>query len=85
MVAISMFGAIFTWLMIFITHIFFRRREGEPKVWGSPWTSLLGAGLMAAILITTAFTAEFRMTLVCGVPLLIVLTLFWKLRPQPVP
>jgi len=74
MMAISMFGAMFTWLMIFVTHIFFRRRhEGAAlafRMWGYPWTSLLGAGLMAAILITTAFTPEFRMTLVYGIPTL---------------
>ena len=26
MMAISMFGALFTWMMIFVTHYFFRRR-----------------------------------------------------------
>jgi hypothetical protein len=41
---------------------------------------------MLAILITTAFTAEFRMTLVYGIPLLLVLTAAWKLRsPQSLP
>ena len=77
MMAISMFGAMFTWLMIFVTHLYFRR--------GISYPSLLGAVLMAAILITTAFTNEFRMTLVYGIPLLAILTLCWKLRPQPLP
>jgi amino acid transporter, AAT family len=31
-----------------------------------PFGSLAGAGLMAAIMVTTAFTHEFRMTLVYG-------------------
>lgn len=78
MMAISMFGAMFTWLMIFVTHLYFRRAHaGEQSVfrmWGYPYSSLLGAGLMAAILVSTAFTAEFRMTLVYGLP---VLGLFW--------
>ena len=39
-------------------------------MWGYPYASLLGAGLMAAILLTTAFTSTFRMTLVYGLPAL---------------
>ncbi len=81
MMAISMFGAMFTWLMIFVTHVCFRRYH-HPT---SPWTSPFGALLMAAILLTTAFTAEFRMTLVYGLPALALLTLIWKLRPQILP
>ena len=84
MMAISMFGAMFTWLMIFVTHLYFRRAHaGEPlafRMWGYPWTSLLGACLMAAILLTTAFTAAFRMTLVYGLPVLAGLALVWRLR-----
>jgi AAT family amino acid transporter len=38
-----------------------------------PLGSLLGAGLMAAIMITTAFTNEFRMTLVYGLAFMVVL------------
>ncbi len=81
MMAISMFGAMFTWLMIFVTHVCFRRYHHRT----SPWTSPFGALLMAAILLTTAFTAEFRMTLVYGLPALALLTLIWKLRPKILP
>ncbi|NDJ13253.1 MAG: amino acid permease [Acidobacteriia bacterium] len=81
MMAISMFGAMFTWLMIFVTHVCFRRYHHRT----SPWTSPFGALLMAAILLTTAFTAEFRMTLAYGLPTLALLTLIWKLRPKILP
>ncbi|WP_035884016.1 amino acid permease [Cupriavidus metallidurans] len=78
MMAISMFGAMFTWLMIFITHLFFRRQHrGRPlafRMWGFPVTTLLGAGLMFATLVTTWFTPEFRMTLVAGVPFMLALS-----------
>lgn len=78
MIAISMFGAMFTWLMIFVTHLFFRQRHAGEKLafrmWGYPYASLLGAGLMCGILITTAFTREFRMTLLYGIPFLVLLT-----------
>jgi amino acid transporter, AAT family len=78
MMAIAMFGALFTWLMIFVTHIFFRRHHGEAglsfRMWGYPWATVAGVGLIVALLVTTAFTREFRMTLVYGLPLLAVLT-----------
>jgi L-asparagine transporter-like permease len=90
MVAISSFGALFTWMMIFVTHYYFRRarlRSGAPRLPfalpGFPYTTLLGAGLMAAVLITTVFTPEFRMTLVFGIPFLAALALVYRLRHDP--
>jgi amino acid transporter, AAT family len=84
MLAISMFGPMFTWLMIFLTHLNFRRHhaiEDLPfRMWGYPYTSLLGAGLMVAALVTTLFTREFRPTLVYGIPFLSVLTGGYFLR-----
>jgi L-asparagine transporter-like permease len=87
MVGISVFGAMFTWMMIFVTHFYFRRarlRDGHAearfRMWGFPATTLLGAGLMAALLLTTAFTDAFRMTLVFGLPYLACLTLIFFLR-----
>ncbi|GAA0497185.1 amino acid permease [Pigmentiphaga daeguensis] len=78
MMSVSMFGAMFTWLMIFLTHLFFRRRyRGQAlvfRMWGFPSTSVLGAALMLAALATTYFTREFRMTLLCGVPMLVLLS-----------
>jgi len=75
MVAISSFGAMFTWLMIFVTHYCFRRaraRAAEPplrfRMRGFPVTTVLGAALMAAVLATTAFTDAFRLTLAFGLP-----------------
>ena len=88
MMAISMFGAMFTWLMIFVTHLYFRRLHTHEqlafRMWGYPYTSVAGAVLMATILLTTFFTAEFRMTLVYGIPLLLLLSfLYWKLEAKP--
>ena len=84
MVSVSVFGAMFTWMMIFVTHFFFRRarnREGAApsrfRMRGFPATTLLGAGLMAALLVTTAFTDAFRMTLVFGLPYLGCLSLIY--------
>jgi len=92
MMAISMFGAMFTWLMIFVTHYCFRRRwnkeGGRPlafRMWGFPVLTLLGAGLMLAIMATTLFTDEFKATLLTGIPFVAVLSVVyfvWYRNPQ---
>jgi L-asparagine transporter-like permease len=87
MVGISVFGAMFTWMMIFVTHYFFRRarlKDGSAaapfSMWGFPVTTLLGAALMAALLVTTAFTEAFRLTLVFGLTYLAILAGIYFLR-----
>lgn len=85
MVSISAFGAMFTWMMIFVTHYFFRRAQptrsnGTFRMVGFPLTTVLGAALMLAVLVTTAFTAEFRLTLVFGVPFLAALCVIYRYR-----
>ena len=90
MIALSMFGAMVTWGMIFVTHFFFRReieRSGKQltfKVPGFPIGTLLGAFLMLAIMITTYFTNEFKSTLIFGVPFIVALVvLFYAMRRNP--
>ncbi len=84
MLAISMFGPMFTWLMIFVTHLRFRQRNTQThlafRMWGYPYLSILGAVLMLAALVTTIFTSAFRPTLIYGVPFLLVLSLVYRLR-----
>jgi L-asparagine transporter-like permease len=84
MIAISMFGALFTWLMIFVTHLAFRRKVSADslafRAWGHPFGSLLGALLLVAVLITTAFTDQFRMTLAYGIPFLVLLVIVHTVR-----
>jgi L-asparagine transporter-like permease len=87
MLAVASFGAMFTWMMIFVTHFAFRRRRaGTPedrrgfRMRGFPATTLLGAGLMAALLLTTPFTGAFRTTLAFGLPFLGVLSLIYVIR-----
>lgn len=78
MMALSMFGAMSTWLMIFLTHLAFRRhakRHGTPlkyKLRFYPLASAIGAVMMVAILITTLFIEGFRMTLIFGIPFVLV-------------
>ena len=79
MMSIAIFGAMFAWLMIFVTHLFFRARYQGPtlsfRMAFHPLGSVTGAMLMVAILVTTAFTQQFRMTLVYGIAFLALLTL----------
>lgn len=90
MMSLSMFGAMFTWMMIFVTHYCFRRYHDKRgglelpfKMKFFPVTTLLGAGLMLAVLVTTAFTDVFQMTLVFGVPFIILLVLSFYLTRKP--
>ncbi|WP_431221894.1 amino acid permease [Serratia sp. L9] len=88
MMSISVYGACFTWLMIFITHLFFRRRHAQThlkfRMWGYPYFTLAGAILMAALMVTTLFTDFFRMTLLFGIPftLLLVVIYFYSRQTQ---
>jgi L-asparagine transporter-like permease len=54
---ISLFGGLYTWLVIFVTHLFFRRKLS---------LSLLGAIAIAAILLTTWWVDGMRITLIAG-------------------
>jgi AAT family amino acid transporter len=72
-------------MMIFVTHYYFRRhhdRLGGPapafRMAFFPWATLLGAGLMLAVLVTTAFTEVFRLTLVFGLPVLALLAVAFR-------
>ncbi len=50
------------------------------RMWGYPYTSVLGAALMAAALVTTLFTQAFRPTLIYGVPFLMLLSAAYAIR-----
>ncbi|MFK8258831.1 amino acid permease [Erwinia sp. AnSW2-5] len=86
MMSISVYGACFTWLMIFITHFFFRRHHAGTalkfRMWGYPYLTLAGAILMAALMITTLFTDFFRMTLLFGIPFTLLLIVLYFCRRQ---
>jgi amino acid transporter, AAT family len=79
MMGISMFGAIFTWFMVFVSHLFFRRRWEKTggrklpvKMIGFPYLTILGAVLLLSLSITTLFT-DFKILLQFGIPWLIFL------------
>ncbi|HZS03829.1 MAG TPA: amino acid permease [Blastocatellia bacterium] len=85
---VALFGGLFVWLMIFITHLRFRprwERSGGEKLPVRmplyPYSSVLGAILLAAILATTWGVEGMEVTLKVGIPWLILLSvgyLLWK-------
>jgi amino acid transporter, AAT family len=81
MLGAAFFGGIFVWLMIFVTHLMFRRRTAKsgqrmhrfgPR---GPWNSLLGAAALGAVLVSTWWVPGLRITLTAGVPWLLFITL----------
>lgn len=86
MMSISVYGACFTWLMIFVTHLFFRRQYTQTqlkfRMWGYPYLTLLGGTLMFALMVTTLFTDFFKMTLLFGIPFTLLLVLIYYYRRQ---
>jgi L-asparagine transporter-like permease len=78
---ISLFGGLYGWLIIFITHLFFRPKwdaMGRPRLplrmTGYPYTSIAGAVAMLAIMATTWWVEGMRVALIGGLPWLAVLT-----------
>ncbi|WP_308159599.1 amino acid permease [Arthrobacter sp. ISL-65] len=86
MMALSMFGAMFTWFMIFVTHWFFRRhaaRTGRTLSFKVPLSrvgTVVGALLMLAIMVSTLFTEAFQMTLIFGMPATALVTAIYFIR-----
>ncbi|HZS46241.1 MAG TPA: amino acid permease [Blastocatellia bacterium] len=88
MIGIALFGALFVWLMIFVTHLFFRPawvKSGRPlpiKMIGYPYSSYLGIAVMLAIIATTRLTtdASFNKSLLVGLPFLVLITIAYFIR-----
>jgi amino acid transporter, AAT family len=70
---ISLFGGLYAWLIIFVTHIVFRKRAQRPIS-----ASSLGAVSIAAILLTTWWVEGMRITLIAGLSWLALLSVaYW--------
>jgi len=84
---VSLFGGLYAWLIIFVTHLRFRPKwdaANHPRLpvrmIGYPYTSLLGAASILAILAATWWVEGMRVTLIAGVPWLGLLTAAYYLR-----
>jgi amino acid transporter, AAT family len=69
---VALFGALFVWLMIFVTHIAFRGSS-------TPLSSCVGAAVIAAILVSTWWVPDLRSTLMSGGPWLLLLAIGYSL------
>ncbi|MET3290477.1 UNVERIFIED_CONTAM: L-asparagine transporter-like permease [Brevibacillus sp. OAP136] len=88
MISLSSFGAMFAWFMVFVTHLYFRRkweqaggRQLPVRMIGYPYLTIFGALLLAAVVLSTWFQPEFKDTLTLGFPWLIFITIayfIWK-------
>jgi len=68
---VALFGALFVWLMIFVTHIVFHRNA-------RPLGSYVGAALIAAMLVSTWWAPGLRSTLLAGGPWLLLLAVGYR-------
>jgi L-asparagine transporter-like permease len=68
---VALFGALFVWFMIFVTHIAFR----APAI---PIFSYIGAAAVAAIVISTWWVPALRATLIAGGPWLAALAIGYR-------
>ncbi|WP_020667044.1 amino acid permease [Amycolatopsis nigrescens] len=77
---VSVFGALVVWILILVTHWAFRRTRkaaglpvGRVRLWGAPWTSMLAALFLAAILVSTVFVDGLDTAWMAGLPYFAVL------------
>jgi len=72
---VALFGALFVWLMIFVTHIAYRKSGGAM----APLGSWVGAALIVAILVSTWWVPDLHSTLLAGGPWLLLLAIGYRL------
>jgi L-asparagine transporter-like permease len=84
MLGVSLFGGMFAWLMIFITHLRFRKHwdartdQTLPvRVKFFPYTTIAGGLAVLAILISTWWVDGMRVTLQAGVGWLVLITIVY--------
>jgi amino acid transporter, AAT family len=89
---IALFGGLFVWMMIFVTHLRFRKawdaggnRKLPVRMIGYPYTSILGGLLVAAIIVTTWWVPGMRPTIYSGLPWLALITIAYFIRARSMP
>ncbi len=77
MLGAAFFGGLYAWMMIFITHLAFRRTQSVAARFAppGPWSSLLGFLALVAVMASTWWIPGMRITLAAGVPWLAFISL----------
>jgi L-asparagine transporter-like permease len=81
MIGVAFFGGPFVWIMILVTHLAFRRaneRAGKSILRFAPpgpWSSLVGLVALIAVLISTWWVPDFRVTMKAGPAWLVIMTI----------
>ena len=80
LLGMALFGALVVWLLIFVSHLVFRRQraaQGLPpspvRLAGAPLTTVLAMLFLAAVLLTTPFTEQFSVAWKAGAPFVLLL------------
>jgi L-asparagine transporter-like permease len=88
---VALFGAMFVWIVILLSHLRFRRlhaaKDLPVRMPFFPVMQLAGLGLLGALLITMGLDKDWRVSWEFGAPWLILLSVayfIWK-RAQPRP
>src|SRR6266852_7820169 len=87
MLGAAFFGGLFVWMMIFVTHLAFRRHyRGAVNGFApvrfaprGPWSSLGGLFALAAVLVSTWWIPGMRISLVASLPWLLFISLCYLL------
>jgi L-asparagine transporter-like permease len=78
MLGAAFFGGLFVWMMIFVTHLSFRKsgpRNARRFAPAGPISSLIGLAALTAVLGSTWWVPGLRITLEAGIPWLAFITL----------
>ncbi len=71
MLGAAFLGGLFVWMMIFLTHLAFRRQYRGTLALRAPfypWASIAGFAALAAITVSTWWVPGMKITLIAGVP-----------------
>ncbi len=82
MLGAAFFGGLYVWIMIFVTHLIFRRRHHGPLALRAPWypwTSLAGLLALIAVTLSTWWVPGMKITLEAGIAWLALISVCYLL------